>query len=252
MQRCPFCRTRLEYHPDSCPECLRSLRPEDVRVAESRPEGMIGEKEPVRTIARFANAAEAGFFAHVLLSMEDIPAEIRTEDDYDGIAGYWSTRFLLDVPARLAKEAGEILQQVIDRSEREDFVGTPAGRLAESDSNLMTASRYSTVEVLDDSAAESRPGLRWTPIVLTIAAGSLAFFGLRTMQQQAGKAQRNIPVGKQDELWQQMGQPMQPWTQQLPGNRRRELRFNADRTRAVLREYQGDQKISESEFRIAR
>jgi hypothetical protein len=54
--------------------------------------------------------------------------------------------------------------------------------------------------------------------------------------------------GRQQELWDQLARPAKPWTQKLDGNRRRVLEFNAERSRAVVREYKGNMQTSEQEL----
>ena len=200
----------------------------------------------MRTIARFANAAEAGFFAHALQSIEEIPATIRAEENFDAISGYWSTRFLLEVPQPVAESAARSLQSLIDRSENEDIVDSLGPALEHWDYDPLASPRFQ----FDDAPPPvPRPGFRWGPIVLTLAAGSLAFVGLRALHQ-AANPRRDAPVGRQKDLWEELRRPGKPWTQKLDGNRRRELDFNADRTRATIREYEGDRRVSKEEFAV--
>ena len=56
-------------------------------------------------IARFLNAAEAGYFAHELKLMRNIPVTLRAEDDFDAVSGNWSTGFVLAVPEVWAERA---------------------------------------------------------------------------------------------------------------------------------------------------
>lgn len=244
MKRCPHCQTRLDYEPDSCPSCLRSLHEPVRRLEPVEPEPIVAKRpdEPLRAIARFNNAAEAGFFAHTLLFAEEIPASIRAEENFDGVGGYWSTRYHLEVPESLAASASQRLQAIIDRSEREDFVDDLGAR------NAFPVDDTTRFAGFDGASAEAEyRGLRWGPIVLTLAAGSLAFLGFRALQP-ALKPRGDAPVGRQKDLWEQLSQPSKPWVQRLDNGRRREVRFNADRSRATIREFAGDEQVSEREY----
>ena len=251
MSRCPSCGIRLEYDHDSCPQCERPLTPPrdshgvgDGPSPDDRESRFTGD-EPLKTIAKFANAAEAGFFAHALTATEDLPVMIHAEENFDAISGYWSTRYLLEVPERIAESAYRSLQSLIARTETEDIMESvvPAGTRWETERFAMTDFRDRS---FDTTAAES--GVRWGPIVFSLAAGSLAFFGLQALQP-AVNPRNDVPHGeRRKDLWEQMSRPSKPWTQSLNGNRRRELRFNAKRTRAVIREYDGKVQTSEREF----
>ena len=246
MKRCPHCQTRLDYEPDSCPSCLRSLHEPVRRLEPVEPEPIVAKRpdEPLRAIARFNNAAEAGFFAHTLLFAEEIPASIRAEENFDGVGGYWSTRYHLEVPESQAAAASRRLQAIIDRSEQEDFIDdlTP-----HNPHDVAATPRFAG---FDGASSETEySGMRWGPIVLTLAAGSLAYFGFRAFQP-AIKPRAEIPVGRQKELWDQLSHPSKPWVQKLDGGKRRELEFNADRSRATIREYVGDEKVDEREYEL--
>jgi len=253
MQRCPACGTRLEYLHNSCPECLHSFEGESARrfpvTARDDDETAplpFDADEPARTIARFSNAAEAGFFAHVLQATEDVPARIRSEDHFDAISGYWSTRYHLEVPRPVAESAARALQTLIARSEQEDFVDS----MSRFDERPTGESSRSRAFAGIDDPAEPVPsdGIRWGPIVLTLAAGSLAFFGFRALQP-ALKPRAEAPAaGRQKDAWDRLSTPEKPWVQKLEGNRRRELRFQRERGRAVLREYEGRKKVSEHDI----
>lgn len=249
MKRCPYCGTRLEYEPDSCPNCLRALHQHQTRIEPvvREPEEFPRDDEPMRAIARFTNAAEAGFFAHTLSFAEEIPASIRAEDNFDGVAGYWSTRYHLEVPESMAASASRRLQSIIDRSEREDFIDDLTARPDCRHEDAPVSSRF--VGFDDQSTAEESSGMSWGPIVLTLAAGSLAFVGFRAIQP-ALQPRAEVPAGRQKNLWDQLSHPSKPWVQKLEGNRRREVRFNADGSRATIREYAGDEKVNEREFAV--
>jgi hypothetical protein len=206
--------------------------------------------EPLRAIARFPNAAEAGFFAHALQATEDIPVTLRAEEDYNAVSGYWSTRYLLEVPERVAESAYRSLESLISRSESEDILASAAGRWDtwERSAELSEVPRvFAADRSIRDEERHPLPGINWGPLVLSFAAGSLALFGLQSLQP-AIKPRVEAPGGRQQELWDQLSRPAKPWTQKLDGNRRRVLEFNAERSRAVVREYKGNMQTSEQEL----
>ena len=254
MAHCPSCGTRLEYDHDSCPQCLQSLSmqregPPSRRDAPPNEAGPLSaEDEPVRTIARFANAAEAGFFAHALLATVDVPTLVRVEENFDAVSGYWSPRYLLDVPESIAESASRSLRSLIERSEREDILESkvPTGERWDAESFVWAPER----DFRNDARPIPGTGIRWGPIMITLAAGSLAVLGLRTLQQAENRGAEAPAGGRQKELWENLSQPAKPWTQDLDGNRRRELRFNKSRSRATIREYKGDVQTSEKEFAL--
>ena len=78
-----------------------------------------GESLPVfetglTAIARFNNAAEAGYFAHEMHTEAGITARVMTEDDFDAVGGVWSTRFLLVVPRDQAGPALAVLRHQLE------------------------------------------------------------------------------------------------------------------------------------------
>jgi hypothetical protein len=260
MTRCPACGTRLEYEHDSCPQCSRPLTPprdasgggdDDIPGISENPWDVADE--PARAIAKFTNAAEAGFFAHALQATEDIPVTLRAEENFDAVSGYWSTRYLLEVPERIAESAYRSLQSLIDRSETEDILASAsAGGRWETWNRSQGFSEIPGIWPANrpDRADEPRrlPGINWGPIILSFAAGSLALFGLQSLQPAVKPRAQAAARDRQQELWDRLSRPSKPWTQKLDGNRRRVLEFNADRSRAVVREYNGERQSSERQF----
>lgn len=195
-------------------------------------------------IARFLNAAEAGFFAHTLLSAEEIPASLKAEDDFDAISGYWTARYLLMVPERMAEAATAALQTLVERSENEDFLDAPKepNELTHVAGETVTVTRFA--DNPERYSDEDVSTIKWGPVMLTLAAGSLALWGLRELQ----RPHRAEP--KHGSLWDGISQHVEPWKQDLGNGRRRELQFDRTRNRAIVREYDGERKISEREFDV--
>eukprot|EP00913_Durusdinium_trenchii_P008935 g8401.t1 len=247
MKHCPQCGIRLEYHRDSCPSCDWSLAVNpSARVHEVENEPADASDEPVVAIARFLNAAEAGFFAHTLLNSEEIPASLRAEDDFDAVSGFWTARYLLMVPERMVDAATKALQSVVKRSETEDFLdsaGDP-NELTHFGSESVNVTRFA--EDPERYPADETSTIKWGPVMLTLAAGSLALWGLRELQRPP-----RVEAGpKHGALWDDLSEPSKPWVQQLEGDRRRELHFDRQRNRAVIREYTGNRKTAEREFAV--
>lgn len=65
-----------------------------------------------RPIARFANAAEAGYFAHELAHRLDFDPVVRSEQDFDAIGGAWRQAYLLCAPEPLANAAAALLHEM--------------------------------------------------------------------------------------------------------------------------------------------
>jgi hypothetical protein len=186
-------------------------------------------------IARFLNAAEAGYFAHELKLVERLPVVITAEEDFDAVAGYWSTRFLLCVPEANAVTAAEALERLVEDSESDDFVPR---RQALDD---LEYAGDQTTDVFDPRrrirAEISEPvGVGWVPLVLTLAAGSAAIWGVRRVDEPPRPPA--APIKRQEaEQWQRLPVPSRPWT--FPhenGRGQRQFWLEADRNRAVLRE----------------
>lgn len=252
MLRCPGCGERLVYHEDSCPACARPLGDEGAADAAADVDGLNGPTAPV---ARFGNAAEAGFFADELMRRERIPSAIRIEESFDAVTGYWSARFLLTVPEDTADRAALALQRLVEQTDAEEFVPDEFDAAEDGDDGVAVpvgpAARYEgTLEPVEASTTDS--GINWVPIVLTLAAGTAVIWGVREIEQ-ARNPHPAVPAGGvHEELWERMARPGDPWVQKLKNGQRRELRIDAGRKKAVLREYDKREKIFEQEYELPR
>lgn len=247
MEYCPSCGVRLEYQPDSCPACDRSLSDRVPSELPARNDEVAadGGDEPLVAIARFHNAAEAGFFAHTLLTADEIPVSLKAEDDFDAISGYWAVRYLLMVPEKMQAVATQALQSLVRRSATEDFQDDETERhdVTRFGSAAASAVRFdeNPLEPVDDGSRM----LNWGPVVLTLAAGSLALWGLHELNR--GPVVQ--PIGKhRDVPWDEISRSPRPWVQELEGNRRREMRIDKRRNRAVIREFIDGKLVSERAF----
>ncbi len=98
------------------------------------------------------------------------------------------------------------------------------------------------------------PAIPWVPIVVTLAAGSFAFWGVKTLWQPA-RPQAAAPVkAPRDVLWDVMRGPQgRKWVQHDPDGRRvRELEIEPAGTEAILREDADGDHFFERTQRIKR
>jgi hypothetical protein len=200
-------------------------------VSESA-DGIHGE--PMVVIAQFRNAAEAGYFAHELLREADIPAAVTMDESFDALTGYWSTRFVLAVAEEFSESASLCLQRLSEHSTPDDR--PYHSEFAADDFNdPMTDDDWIQPPSEKMADATEQSNVNWVPIVLTLAAGSIVFWGVRTMHakpqaQAAAAGERNQP-----DVWKLLSTPERPWVQQLE-NGRRELRFDSVRREGILYE----------------
>ena len=246
MPRCSHCGGLVSPSELVCPACSQTP------VSDSA-DGIHGER--MVAIAQFRNAAEAGYFAHELLRRADIPATVTMDENFDAVSGFWSTRFVLTVAEEFSESARLCLQRLSDHSTSDDRPYHSEFDADEANDSMTDADwMQPTSELMADATEQSN--VNWVPIVLTLAAGSIVFWGVRTMNakpqaQAAAAGERNQP-----DVWKMLATPERPWVQQLE-NGRRELRFDSDRREGILYEdLDGDgrfeTKIRVREFAPAR
>ncbi len=246
------------------------LRPNDSHEpnGSKRPESSEGQPigDDQRAIARFANAAEAGFFAHELSLTTNVPIDVRCEDDYDAVSGHWSIRFLLCGPASEADQLSRTLQQLIEQSADDELFHVRTLPLRNGASESLgdkVASLSSHPVRFSDPRADGAefwlndraPGVNWLPIVITLAAGSLVFWGWKKLQEP-----KQAPVAKppgevlDESLWEQLSlSPGNIWIQKdETGRHVRELQIDRDRRGAVLREDLDGDSLFERSTRLQR
>lgn len=237
-----------------CPACLPE--PAEGNVAEgalaaaaSRPSARVAAEPPEAgpaergfvAIARFRNAAEAGYFADELTRAGDFSALVDLEEALDSFGHYWTTRFVLWVPRDEAEAATSELQRLVEATEAEDVFAPSAAN------DSPPRSDHEREEI-----APSESGVNWVPIVLTIAAGSVALWMARSMNEQPKRDVRLAPMGGQQlDLWDRMTDDPEPWVQRTRDGRR-ELSLSRDGEAALLREDLDGDGIFERVVRIRR
>ncbi len=101
-----------------CPACGHEWRePTNGRLESAESEADHRRYVP---IARFAFAAEAGYFENELVSHLDITTRVLEQPQFDSTAGVWNTWFVLCVPEEHAEEAQTVLRRLIEESEAEE------------------------------------------------------------------------------------------------------------------------------------
>lgn len=251
MLRCPHCDRCLGEQESVCSYCENSVRDTydqsdgcgELEYIESdssfRPADVDSSRMPLVGVARFSNAAEAGFFAHELMHSERIPATIDFQDHFDAMTGCWSGQFVLTVPQQMAESATVALTRLVEQTDGGEFFdGDDQASYKDADQHASFAEATSH---LADDLEPSR--INWVPIVLTLTAGSVVLWGARRMNEQPRPDQRKaaVPVAPASEpnqdLWEVLTRSPNPWTQSLnQGLGTRELQFDDRRNQAVIRE----------------
>ncbi len=229
MQSCPHCRHEATNGEKQCPHCGMDLltSSDDDRLSTVHSDASVdaassSDKSPHEPIARFANIAEAGYFHSELEGRLNCEVRLNTQDHFDAPSASWWSDYVLTVPATDASEAVVVLKQLVTETDQAEFLdfGT-------------NPSTHQAISPDDESTPQSR--IHWTPIVLTLAAGTLVVWATKQAQLQV-----RGPAGREANrvsLWDTMRESEQPWVQRLDeGRRRRELSVDPDRNVATLRE----------------
>ncbi len=203
-------------------------------------------------VARFKSAAEAGYFAHELLYTEHLPVSLIAEEHFDALDGHWSTRFVLSAPEGMADRAARALAQLIEQTETEETCDAVSA--AGSSRLVMNDPADSDRQFDPATVAIEESAVHWVPIVLTLAAGSVALWGVHHLNERPKQQFRAVPAGRQhDDLWEQLSLPARVWTQRLENGRgRRELWIDRKRNIAVIREDADGDGVFEKEVPFRR
>lgn len=239
MPRCSHCGHRFfSLDQEDCPACSRSVRggaghAADVPHGQTDADDLFLDPDPstrgMSPIARFGNAAEAGYFAQELELAERVPARLTIEEDFDAITGRWATRYLLLVPQDRAASAAAALKGLVDQTGGDEVPGLAAERRADGEASGFAGSRRAVAE--DGS-------VNWVPIVLTLAAGSAALWGVRKLNERPKVNLPQAPVGRQHvELWETLATPRAAWDlRNDESDGRWQFAIDRDRNVAVVRE----------------
>lgn len=210
-------------------------------------------REPLDAVARFQSAAEAGYFAHELKMLQNVPTLVRAVEEFDAVSGHWSTGFVLFVPSPQAEEAALTLQDLVRQSENEDASPVRASATSEREVTTTSPSEPFDPFVRDEEFEYPEP-INWVPIVVTLAAGSLAFWGVKQLWEPARPQPAAPADAPRDVLWDIMKTPQgRKWVQQdADGRRIRELEIHPDGSEAVLREDHDGDEFFEKTRRVKR
>ncbi len=228
-QECPRCRGRL------APVTPQTLPP--VSDSDDAPGDWL-------TVARFGNAAEAGYFADELHQVLGCEPRIDVRDDFDAVHACWHTRYSLSVPAPLAEHAHAQLHHMLEGEwdQLESAVrSTAAGRnsfgVAPGDQR--------------EPAATAPSGVNWVPIMLTLAAGSFVIWA----GNKKAHPPRRPPAprdGQRFDLIDVLSSDSAPWVQHLNRGGVRELVVDGATGAAQVREDVDGDGVFERKFVLGR
>lgn len=219
-----------------CPRC--SSDAEEHR--DSRDAGVAADASDVWTvIARFANAAEAGYFANELDYHLGCEPRLDFRDDFDALHHRWRTGYALSVPESLADRARAQLQRILEQ-EPEDAAcaGAAIPSIGEAETQLTATSGVSDLSAI-----------KWAPLFLTLAAGSLViWYSKKVHVQRHPVAPREaLRISLRDAL----GDDSTPWVQESAERGRRELVIDARGEGAILREDRDGDGVFEREMAVS-
>jgi hypothetical protein len=192
-------------------------------------------------VARFGNAAEAGYFADELDYALGVEPRLDCRDDFDAVHHHWRSRFVLSVPVQHAEQAHKILACLLDGE-------TPVPAHRDDDLTSAAPFHHPRPTMRSETSGSVGSSVKWAPVLLTLAAGSLVFWHGKKppMQRQ--------PPAPRDALRIQLGDAPgvrdAPWVQTVEGGLRRELHFPATDGEAVLREDRDGDGVFEREYTV--
>ncbi|MCA9026981.1 MAG: hypothetical protein KDA86_17370 [Planctomycetaceae bacterium] len=211
MSNCSHCCHELTTSDHQCPHCGEPHAGETTPVSPTI-------EEP---IAHFTNIAEAGYFHSELEGHLDCEVHLKTQDHFDAPSASWRTDYILTVPATHADRATAVLKQLVSNTDNFEF----------HDFGIESVPDCS---VLPDVTQPQDSRIHWTPIVLTLAAGTFVVWATNQVQfGLRGPADRDA---NGISLWDTLTENKDPWVQRLPGGRRREISASPDQDIAILRE----------------
>jgi hypothetical protein len=191
-------------------------------------------------VARFGNAAEAGYFADELQHVLGCEPRIDVRDDFDAVHACWHTRYSMSVPAALAEHAHAQLHQMLE-GEWEQLES--AGRSAAAGRNSFGLAPGEQRE----SGAAGHSGVNWVPIMLTLAAGSFVIWA----GNKKAHPPRRPPAprdGQRFDLIDVLSSDSAPWVQRLNRGGVRELIIDGATGAAQVREDADGDGVFERKF----
>ena len=229
MPICPQCGLRHGLSHSFCPGCAQ----DDHSPACDDPSGQEalgtanlgesisrldadGENEEAQAgeygvaIARFQSGAEAGYFADELTRETGIEADVLVRERFDAVHAIWTVDYILQVSPQHAEEAPRALQSLVDAT------GDDAG------------------EELTRPSVSDLPAGVWVPLILTLAAGSIACFGIDHLDHRRAPAWSGD--GRKPQLWKSW-EYSGPWAQLSRGLRRL---ASTDHGTALEEDHDGD------------
>lgn len=223
MPCCPKCGCRLRHAAVNCPRCTSDSAPfAETPAGFEAPEDADSSSADLGrvSIARFQNGAEAGYFADELYRTTAIETEVMAREHFDAVHAAWSIDYLLLASADQASQAAQALEELVTSSDNDLEPTCPS-----------------------DSERNGLPGGMWMPLILTLAAGSIACWGVERAEQRprppalVARDPRLPP-----DLWHLLGSTPGPWIQSgEAGIGTRMLTVDHDRQTAILREdHDGD------------
>jgi hypothetical protein len=231
MSYCPNCGRPQIASGSLCPRC--SQRPETEEDTFAPQKSLVagdGDGRDRVIIARFQSGAEAGYFADELTRASGIETEVMARERFDGVHAVWSVDYTLLVGREHAEEVARLLHSLVEATRDEEEADTT------------------------DEAESGIPGGVWVPLILTLAAGSIACFGVERLDHRPRPPALVVRDGREPpELWEFLNATRGKWIQKLdglPGTR--ELTLDPDTHSARLREDRdGDGRIDrEWEFSL--
>ncbi|MGE5193922.1 MAG: hypothetical protein ACM3U2_15620 [Deltaproteobacteria bacterium] len=218
MSNCPNCGRPQLSSRNLCPECSRRRERDENAFAEEGPVAADTGDDQGRDramIARFQSGAEAGYFADELTRETEIETEVLARERFDGVHAAWSVDYILLVDRAHAERAARLLQSLVEAT------GDDAG-----------------ADATDESSRSDLPGGAWVPLILTLAAGSIACFGIERLDHRPRPPALVVRDGREPpELWEFLAATRGTWIQKLDGAPGvRELTLDPDTHSARLKE----------------
>lgn len=228
MPFCLRCGRHHETRRQICPDCQHedelipatSASSGDSLANESGPDDEFGDSRVA--IARFQSGAEAGYFADELARQTGIETNVLTRERFDAVHAAWTVDYILLVSPDRADDAPRLLQELVDASGDDDV---DAAQPAAETTDL--------------------PAGVWVPLIITLAAGSIACFGIERADHRPRPAGLVIGDGrKPPELWEILGATPGSWEQKRDDGGIRRLTLDREQRTALLTEdHDGDGQV---------